>query len=509
VVHGWSRSLDRDRFRAKYGGTPDGGSALSLFLYESGVMPDDQRERLLEFVPPPPRAALAALDELLDQIEDEQLIVRETERPALQELGAMLRLVESGKVSVSERTRQPSAAAMRALAAALHAGEPYPEDMGLGAMKAFAWPMLIQAAGLAQLQGPRLGLTRSGVRALTAPAAEVTRTVWDRWLGTKILDELLRIEVIKGQTGKGKRGLTAVPARRQAIADALAECPVARWIQVDELFRYMRAAGHDFAVTRDRWHLYITSRDYGSLGYDGYGGWNILQARYALCLLFEYAATLGLIDVAYTPPHDARRDFHHQWGTDHLEYLSRYDGLTYIRLTPLGAYALRIVDAYEPPELEPRVAFIVQSNLDVVAIDLSFADQLTLERYAQRTADHTWRLTRSMLLAAVEQGDSIATMRQFLEVRSAAPLPPAVADLLADVERRAHRFVDRGPMRVIECVDPALVAQLANDPKTRGLCIAAGENRLLVPIPREPAFRRAIRQLGYAVPPGEQLRTAA
>ena len=65
-------------------------------------------------------------------------------------------------------------------------------------------------------------------------------------------------------------------------------------------------------------------------------------------------------------------------------------------------------------------------------------------------------------------------------------------------------------MRVIDCADPALVALLANDSKTRALCIAAGEDRLLVPSDREPAFRRAVRKLGYAVRSGaERARKAA
>jgi hypothetical protein len=291
----------------------------------------------------------------------------------------------------------------------------------------------------------------------------------------------------------------------------LAECPVARWVDVDELFRYMRAAGHDFEVTRDRWRLYISDPEYGSLGYDGYGGWNILQTRYALCLLFEYAATLGLIDVAYRPPQDARPDFRAQWGADDLEDLSRYDGLAYLRLTPLGEYVFGGADAYEPAPLETSTALTILSNLDIVATGdgLTSADRFTLERYAERTADRVWHLHRGMLLAAVEQGDSLAAARQFLEARSAASLPPAVAGLLDDVAERAQRFVDRGPMRVIDCTDPALVALLANDAKTRALCIAAGENRLLVPSNSEPAFRRAVRKLGYAVQSGEQRRAAA
>ena len=34
--------------------------------------------------------------------------------------------------------------------------------------------------------------------------------------------------------------------------------------------------------------------------------WNILEGRYALCVLFEYAATLGVVDIAYTAAWGAR-----------------------------------------------------------------------------------------------------------------------------------------------------------------------------------------------------------
>ena len=134
---------------------------------------------------------------------------------------------------------------------------------------------------------------------------------------------------------------------------------------------------------------------------------------------------------------------------------------------------------------------------------------LDLERFARRTADRTWRLDRGLLLAAVEHGESVAAMRELLETHSATPLPPALTDLLGDVAQRTQRFVDRGLMRVIDCTDPALAAQLAHDAKTRGLCFAAGANRLLVPTEQEPAFRGAVRGLGYAIVPGKQLRNAA
>jgi hypothetical protein len=541
VVHGPSPTFDPDRFLAKYESDPawgalgswnarsqGGPTLLQAFFAGRRTMPQDLRERLRAFVPAPAQAGMATIADLPEEIEQHHtvydysarsrrtevelvpLTVRETERAALHDLEAALRLVESGKLSVGEKTRRPSAATTRAVAEALLGGEPYPEESEIGPIASFAWPMLVQAGGLAELRGSRLTLTNAGRKAVGAPAADTMRRLWDRWLGTRLLDELSRIDVIKGQTGKGKRGLTAVAGRREVIADALAECPVGRWVAIDELFRYMRSVGHRFEVTRDPWRLYISDPQYGSLGYDGYGGWNILQARYALCLLFEYAATLGLIDVAYVPPAGARPDFHNMWGTDDLEYLSRYDGLTYVRLTPLGAYALGSAEAYEPPALEHRSAFTVLANLDVVDTGdgVTFSDRIVLERYTRRTADHVWRLDREKLLATAEEGESIADVRAFLEARTATPLPPTVTSLLDEVADRTRRFVDRGAMRVIECADPALVLRLANDAGTRGLCIAAGENRLLVPAGSEQAFRRAVRKLGYAVPVADQTRAA-
>jgi hypothetical protein len=56
------------------------------------------------------------------------------------------------------------------------------------------------------------------------------------------------------------------------------------------------------------------------------------QERSLLCLLFEYAAILGLVDVAFIPPAGARRDYHRLWGMDDLPFFSRYDGLMFCRI---------------------------------------------------------------------------------------------------------------------------------------------------------------------------------
>jgi hypothetical protein len=81
----------------------------------------------------------------------------------------------------------------------------------------------------------------------------------------------------------------------------------------------------------------------------------------------EQAATLGLVDVAYTTPEDARKDFRSMWGTDELRFLSRYDGLSCVRLTGLGAFCLDLGDSHEPTVAPPASRVSILPTLDIVA----------------------------------------------------------------------------------------------------------------------------------------------
>jgi hypothetical protein len=540
VVHSSSTEFLADGFRAKYGIDPNWGaegaygysrqpSALRFFFYGNKVMPDDLKARLKSFVPRPAKAKIETLPELPATydlayshwnsktgtrekgIEQIPIEVHETERPAQRELFSVLRLVDSGKVSVSDKTRRASAATIDAITNILENGDYYPRlpvtdkwrDENAGPLRAFAWPLIVQAGGLAQLSGSKLQLTKAGRKALSEPASETIRTLWSKWIDSSILDELSRIECIKGQNGKGKHGLTALSSRRDAIADTLAECPVGAWISTGEFFRFLRASGNDFSVTRDAWNLYIGELQYGSLGYEG--GERVLEERYLLAFLLEYVATLGLLDVAIIPPAKAEHNYGDLWGTDDLAYFSRYDGLMYFRITPLGSYCLGADSTYQPAPVEVRPVLRVLPNLEVAAIgaEIEQGDRLALDAYATRVSDVVWRLDAGRLLAVIEEGRAVDEIREFLAARSGTAIPDTVARLLDDVADRSAKIHDCGLARLVECADAALAALIANDSRTRKHCMRAGERHLVVPASSEAAFKRTLREVGYLVAMGE------
>ena len=539
AVHSPRGILNIKGFQAKYGRAPDfGGSGrrygksspptrLRLFFPHYNVLPRDLREILLTFVPKPPPLTVATTDELPPTIrmpridrgpyelrrdeKEVELRVRQTARAAQHDVKAVLRLIDAGEVRVGDKTQRPAQAAMKAIAGVLADGDfyaetdqaGYPEDPGSDLqIQAFAWPMLLQAAGLAKAAGTRLQLTPAGRKATARPAHEVIEQVWTKWQKTTLLDEFSRINAIKGQKSKG-RGPTAVAPRRDAVVEVLEECPLDKWIAVDALFRLLKAQADDFTVTREPWKLYIGELQYGHFGYDGGYVWEMLQGRFVLAFLFEYVATLGLLDVAYLPPAGVRSDYRRHWGVDDFSCLSRYDGLMYVRINALGAWCLGLAEQYEPAAIPLELLFQVLPNRDVVAADQppSPADVLFLERFATRTSEAVWRLDAGKILEAVEKGMTVADLREFLEAKSQPPLPQTVDVLLNDLAQKTGQLADLGAARLIACAEPHVAQLLASDRRLRKLCQLAGDRQLVFPATDEAAVRRALRELGYVLPP--------
>lgn len=244
AIHTDDGVFKADKFQAKYGQLPSFGtqksswgsgitpSLLRLFFYSEHrygsrgtVIPTELQQRLLRFVPAPAAPSLSGTEDIpeyweqadkhyaYDEHDDGPLLVSrssvykmhrqapkvtttvqripiqrsDTEHAAQQDVQTVLRLIDKGKVAVSDKTLLPSAATMAEIVSWLR-GEDFYDlkakqdkwEQVIGPIKGFAWPLLVQAARLAELHGKKLALTKAGLQALGAPAAETLRTLWQR-----------------------------------------------------------------------------------------------------------------------------------------------------------------------------------------------------------------------------------------------------------------------------------------------------------------------------------------
>ena len=541
-----NRRFRHDRFQAKYGKLPNGlktdyrrSSLLHLFLYPvrrygntPAVVPVDLAERLRAFVAEPPGFEVRTTTELPAEVRRPkhryashdadapmdvvELRKHDAEQVAPRELLTLLRLVQANGVTVGKATRRPTAASVRRIAGVLEGGDFFDPnekkarkwDQVPGPIRALAWPLVLQAGKLAALKGSKLALTKAGRAALTAPAADSLKYLWDRWITNAQFDEFSRVDDIKGQTrGRGKQRLTSAAERRDVVAEALAECPVGEWVAFDDFARFMRGGGFDFRVTSDPWTLYLVEPRYGSFGFSGHHGWSVLEGRYVLCLLFEYAATLGLIDIAYTRPENARLDFASLASADELAYLSRYDGLHYFRLNPLGAYCLDLAPSYTPsqPEVRGRLSVHPDGRIRAAPGSLGHDEILLLETYANNEAAGVWRLDRARILLAIEDGRDLGELRSFIADRDDQELPQRVESLLQRTARNAGALRPRGAAVLFECIDAETRERLVEDKAIGRLAMPAGERHLVVKEKSVEAFRKAVRGMGYGLAGGRAI----
>ncbi len=230
AVHSPWGQLDPSRFEAKYGQVPsrggrDSSARLNVFFPLGWWLPSDLVPMLRSFVPEPEAASVATVVDLPEDVaeagptwrytdgkrEREQVSLRQrlTSPAAPREFATMLRLVEAGKVRVSEKTRKPSQATVETIVPLLIDGDfyqaeermEYAKDTGHDlAIRAYAWPCILQAAGLVSLVGGRLELSREGRKALTRQPEVTIRDAWKKWNATKLFDEFDRVERVKGKS---------------------------------------------------------------------------------------------------------------------------------------------------------------------------------------------------------------------------------------------------------------------------------------------------------------------
>lgn len=495
---------------------------LFMYSYDLGrYIPYDLLTVLHTISPPPAPTELhshAAVSEIFAGKQhgiSTEMIVAATEQAAFHDLAATLYLIQQGKLSVGATTKLPTLTSLRQLRLHLLEGDYSTEHeytRAEDAIRPFALTLLVQAAKWAQpgSNGGKLELTKSGMALPTGGLQpQHIRDVWTRWIKNDLLDELSRIRTIKGQQSKAAR-LTKPADRREKLVAALRVCPVEQWVELDEFFRYMRAESLSPVIERNiETALYVGPyQEYGSLAYNS-NYWDVVIGSYLRVVLWEYAATLGIIEIAYTPPEAARSRFLDVYGLDDANYLSRYDGLLAIRLTRLGAYVLGLADTYTVQEATPeqgQPALHVLPNLDVVVTDatrLTLGERGILERIGTAQNQGVYRLEREQMLEATQQGLSLDQIQAFLASKSGvdiASLPQTVQVFFDEVAQRLDALRDSGRMVLLESDDPYLLTELANTTGLRTIVRLAtidGKLVLLVPEERETTVQRHLRKLGY------------
>jgi len=496
AVHNWDGCYKSEQFYAKYGAVPQlittrGSDEMHLLylFFINGRIPRDLMAVLEKKINVPASEKLhyGKLAKTPD------LTTRETAHAACMNLNILLTMVKENKIRVSPKTGRATAATIKKISACLCDGDFYDEP--LDPMQAFAWPLLLQGGGLATIDKNFLKLTRAGTSALKKDLAQGIKTIWKKWEKTKIIDEYSRVTAVKGQKSAKGRTMTSPVRRRPVINDALTCLDPGRWITVDEIERFMLSESYTFEMTNYDWKLYFGDPYYGLLDYSD--TWPLLQLRYLLIYLFEYCATLGLLDVSYKHPRNARPEFRSCWGADDEPFLSQCDGLMQIRLNELGAYILGISPAYgamDTQDFKIHDTDIIYTGKGVPTPDHS----LYLDKIAGQIEVGRWHLSLTSLLNALKQGETLKEIKGFIHQISLKNPEKPLEKLFKNAEERSSAVVKKGRATLLAC-NSEIRKQILTDKKMSTLCLPAGEHHLVILPEKDERFARYLETLGFII----------
>ena len=543
VVHNQHGRIVESQLVARFGSLPQGytqekrhygyrkpvkkiASVISIF-YFNDIIPQELCERLCEQLEKPKTDYIkttesSILAKFLTTVDDDRhnglpLSQRDMEICARQEIYSLLRLVDQGKISISEKTLKPTAACIKAVHATLYEGDFFSEadekkdytNDTLSPIRSFIWPLLIQSGGLTRRVGKKLTLSTQGKKVLQhqTPYADALKTIYSGWRKQGKLDEFLRVNRIKGQTKRG-RGRFVGPQmpppslRRLQLEEILLSTPTDEWVQVDEWMRFVRSSTPFFLVSENPYVLYLVDSNYGNINHN----FKVLEGRYILAYLFEILSTLGMVDLIYSAPHDVRSDYYDTWGGDDYSYLSRYDGLGWFRINPLGAYCLGICTEYQPAEHAlPALLHPLDEGTGFTLLRKPEAhEQLLLEPFTtQKPTEIGQPLLFDMQqgLSAIEQGNSLNEVKALLEKESDSKLSDEMEDFFDSLKMRTESLHEGEAARMVECASEHLVQLLTSAKETSKFCLFSNKKTVVVAEKSYRSFLKGVRTLGYRISP--------
>jgi hypothetical protein len=313
----------------------------------------------------------------------------------------------------------------------------------------------------------------------------------------------MRLSGVRGKTSRNTR-LNSPAIRRERIVEALSWCPTGEWIDIEDFFRAVVAWNFDFDVeaTPDT-HLYVGRS--GGYYYNYYGPdydyWRAINGLYILAVLWEYLTTVGALDIRYVDPEDAFYDAGSEY--DDEDKYSQYDGLKYLRITPLGAYLFGQSATYVPLT-ETRPPFLrLEAGNHICLTDPDHAmpaDRLMLASFATPLDDNHYRLDLESLLTAIENKQDLQAALEYLARWHAGPLPPEIHGLFEEAAARREAFAAPQHALTIRTRSRDLVKLVTTDEKLKAFCRQVDERTILLPESRLTAFRKRLRELGYVLP---------
>lgn len=206
---------------------------------------------------------------------------------------------------------------------------------------------------------------------------------------------------------------------------------------------------------------------------------------------FFFYAALGLCDLAYDAPD--------------LENLGRtcyssWDGLRYVRRTPLGDYVCGHSKTYEASSLARHYQLTLSPDaLLIMTEEEDSASAAILDPYTEQIGANRFRTDSSIFLKNIRSKQELQAKIQLFKQVINQQLPPNWARFFQELHYKINPFEPVGKVEILKIPadNKELIRLMAQDQVLKGLAIKAEGFLLIVPKDKYGAFKKRLQEFGY------------
>ncbi len=208
--------------------------------------------------------------------------------------------------------------------------------------------------------------------------------------------------------------------------------------------------------------------------------------------LFFLFASFGIFDIAFNHPDTTKLS---------KTYFSPFDGLRYVRLTPLGAYVLGITNDFQSQKPETVATFVLDAdNLFIHASD-SPQCEVILQDIAIKVSANRYKVTALSFLKSCKKKDDIHTKIQYFKNYVCNTPPQNWNDFLNSLERKINPLtaVKNQMVFQVPSTDTQLIALLAKDEVLKDLVTKAENYQIIIKNSDYAVLVNRLKEFGYFI----------
>ncbi|SJZ48638.1 hypothetical protein SAMN02745174_00721 [Cetobacterium ceti] len=308
---------------------------------------------------------------------------------------------------------------------------------------------------------------------------------------TLFLNYLKGIKNITKSKDEIKRGL-------QTIKDVLKEFPEEKPVSIKNIVNRILFRD-DFIeiidVEEAYSSIYINEANYERTRIMNYNKYLAYVAVPFIKSVFFILATLGVVEIYYDQP-SINNSLYLKNG-----YLSKYDGLKFVRLTDLGKYILGMKEDYEFKfSKEEGEVYLEEDRLIATILGDAPIKTMYLEKIGHRIAPNKFKVARDSFLKGVENSEDILERIGEFKEKIADRYSQVWLEFFHDLEKKSNSVKVIPEYKVLKLQnEKELITAITKDSRFKELILKGEDYHILVKSENSEKVKELFKEYGYYV----------